>query len=229
MRLSIAMLMIGLVSGACAAPQFTAKQQAFITKFKPQIQLADQGIMADRKKVLADQALLKTGKTLSKEDRVNLHVLGSYYKLTKCSIKHWSAKRCVKALKNRVDILPTDLVLAQAINESSWGQSRFAKQGNNYFGIWCFTKGCGMVPNSRPKGANYEVRRFADAEHSIEAYYRIINTHSPYLGLRNARAKMRAENKPLSAYDLAAGLEGYSTRKLGYVKSIRSIIRLLSS
>ncbi|MDP0596589.1 MAG: glucosaminidase domain-containing protein, partial [SAR86 cluster bacterium] len=42
-----------------------------------------------------------------------------------------------------IDILPPSLVLAQAANESNWGRSRFAKDFNNYFGIWCFSEGCG--------------------------------------------------------------------------------------
>ena len=33
------------------------------------------------------------------------------------------------------DRIPVNLVVAQAILESDWGKSRFAQQGNNYFGI----------------------------------------------------------------------------------------------
>jgi len=40
-----------------------------------------------------------------------------------------------------IDILPPSLILAQAANESNWGRSRFAKDFNNYFGIWCFSEG----------------------------------------------------------------------------------------
>ena len=49
----------------------------------------------------------------------------------------------------RVDIIPISLVLAQAANESSWGESRFAKKGNNYFGMWCYTPKCGIVPQKK--------------------------------------------------------------------------------
>ena len=33
------------------------------------------------------------------------------------------------------EYVPSELVLAQAILESNWGNSRFAKEGNNYFGM----------------------------------------------------------------------------------------------
>ena len=59
-----------------------------------------------------------------------------------------------------IDILPPSLVLAQAANESDWGRSRFAKDFNNYFGIWCFSKGCGVIPKERDEDAIHEVASF---------------------------------------------------------------------
>ncbi|WP_352256125.1 glucosaminidase domain-containing protein, partial [Pseudoalteromonas sp. 19-MNA-CIBAN-0066] len=41
----------------------------------------------------------------------------------------------------RVDIIPKELALMQAANESAWGTSRFARIGLNFFGQWCYTKG----------------------------------------------------------------------------------------
>ena len=63
-----------------------------------------------------------------------------------------------------IDILPPSLMLAQAANESNWGRSRFAEDFNNYFGIWCFKKGCGVVPNKRDKNASHEVASFKIAQ-----------------------------------------------------------------
>jgi Bax protein len=39
-------------------------------------------------------------------------------------------------LLNRVDVVPVSLILGQSAIESSWGGSRFARAGNNLFGIW---------------------------------------------------------------------------------------------
>ncbi|HKJ91279.1 MAG TPA: glucosaminidase domain-containing protein, partial [Oceanipulchritudo sp.] len=44
-------------------------------------------------------------------------------------------------LRRRVDVIPPSLALAQAALESGWGTSRFAREGNNLFGIWCYTPG----------------------------------------------------------------------------------------
>lgn len=213
---------------SCAAI-LSASKQSFIKRMTTQIKSVDQEILLQRKEVLTYQKELQTSQHIPYSDYKNILILGAYYKAASCSPIHWQAKTCVNSLVKRVDILPTDLVLAQAINESNWGQSRFAKEGNNYFGIWCFTKGCGIVPNDRPAGEQYEVRKFVNMRESVLAYYRIINTHTPYLKLRLMRADMRAKGEALNASALAMGLEGYSTRKKAYVKSIQGLLRLLRS
>ena len=67
-------------------------------------------------------------------------------------------------LLERVDIIAPELALAQSANETAWGQSRFAQQGNNFFGQWCYTKGCGIIPASRNRGATHEVAKFNRSE-----------------------------------------------------------------
>ncbi|MDZ7684220.1 MAG: glucosaminidase domain-containing protein [Gammaproteobacteria bacterium] len=58
----------------------------------------------------------------------------------------------IAELLQRVDVVPASLVIAQAAKESGWGTSRFAREGNNFFGIWCFYEGCGMLPLQRAPG-----------------------------------------------------------------------------
>jgi len=41
----------------------------------------------------------------------------------------------------RVDVIPPSLAMAQAADESGWGTSRFARQGNALFGQWSWGKG----------------------------------------------------------------------------------------
>ena len=66
----------------------------------------------------------------------------------------------IASLKRRVDMVPVSLLLVQAAKESGWGTSRFAREGNNLFGQWCYSKGCGIVPDKRSSGAKHEVRVF---------------------------------------------------------------------
>lgn len=128
-------------------------------------------------------------------------------------------------LLQRVDAVALELVLAQSANESAWGQSRFAKKGSNYFGQWCYKKGCGLVPKRRDKGTKHEVAKFNSVNQSVRSYLKNINTGRVYAPLRQVREKNRAAGKKLDAIAQAGGLIKYSQRREEYVKEIRAMIR----
>lgn len=132
----------------------------------------------------------------------------------------------VKELMRRVDVIPTSLVLAQAANESGWGTSRFAREGNNIFGQWCFDEGCGLVPNARGEDASHEVRAFASVDAAVRAYFRNLNTHPSYEDLRTLRASMRMQGLELNSMVLARGLTRYSERGMEYVEELQDMIRI---
>ncbi|MGW8288481.1 MAG: hypothetical protein ACWGOD_09605, partial [Desulfobulbales bacterium] len=50
-----------------------------------------------------------------------------------------------ETLLERVDAVPTSIILAQGAIESSWGSSRFTREGNSIFGMWTW-KNKGIVP-----------------------------------------------------------------------------------
>lgn len=127
-------------------------------------------------------------------------------------------------LLERVDAVALEVALAQSANESAWGQSRFAQQGNNFFGQWCYKKGCGMIPDKRDKGTKHEVAHFENVNHSVRSYIKNINTGAVYAPLREIRKQDRATGKEPDAYAQAGGLMKYSQRRKAYVKEIRSII-----
>lgn len=127
-------------------------------------------------------------------------------------------------LRKRLDVIPPSLVLAQAANESAWGTSRFATQGNNLFGQWCFSKGCGLIPRGREEGASHEVAKFASPYRSVRAYIQNLNRHPTYQLLRDVRLTDRKNQNPLSGIELAEGLLGYSERGKEYVEEIRAMI-----
>jgi len=129
-------------------------------------------------------------------------------------------------LLNRVDIVPASMVLAQSANESSWGTSRFAKQGFNFFGQWCFTKGCGIVPGKRTSGMTHEVRKFDSVNESVAGYMFNLNTNNAFKVFRQIRSESRAKNEALTGHNLIAGLINYSERKHEYIKEIRAMIRI---
>ncbi len=123
-----------------------------------------------------------------------------------------------------IDILPPSLVLAQAANESNWGRSRFAKEYNNYFGIWCFSKGCGVVPKERNETATHEVARFNSLEDCIDYYVLNINRSYAYEDLRQIRKNQRENLEVISGIVLAEGLGNYAFPGDEYIDSIKLLI-----
>jgi len=129
------------------------------------------------------------------------------------------------SLLRRVDTVPPSLALAQAAKESAWGISRFASQGNNYFGQWCFEKRCGMVPRRRDARQSHELAVFDSPEASVESYMRNLNSHDAYEPLRNIRAQLKAAQQPVSGIRLVDGLGEYSEKGNEYLEELRSLIR----
>jgi Bax protein len=158
---------------------------------------------------------------LSRYDRHWLISLSQEYQTSDVNFNHAAAWQ---ALIERIDIVPNSLVVAQAINESGWGTSRFAKNGNNYFGEWCFSKGCGLVPSQRNNGANFEVRSFPDALSSVESYMLNLNSNHLYRVFRAQRLLLRTTDKPVFGLSLTNALQMYSTKRTQYVNIISDII-----
>lgn len=130
----------------------------------------------------------------------------------------------LKELLLRVDEIPDGLVLNQAAKESGWGSSRFAIEGYNFFGQWCFKAGCGFVPSKRGAGKYHEVAKFPDIASSVNAYFYNLNTFYVYDDLRAIRAEVRQLENQVSAQKLAHGLKRYSERGDEYVVEIQTMI-----
>ncbi|EWH11538.1 hypothetical protein DS2_03480 [Catenovulum agarivorans DS-2] len=130
-----------------------------------------------------------------------------------------------QVLIRRVDLVPPSLALAQAANESAWGTSRFALQGNNFFGQWCFKKGCGLVPLSRGEEQTHEVAKFSSPQHSVERYIHNLNTHPAYTQLRIMREKLRRQQNSITGIKLSEGLMKYSERGEAYIEELQEMIR----
>ncbi len=194
------------------------KKQRFFTFLKPVVESENERILQQREKLLR----LKSESRLSGRELVWLTKLASEYDL---AIKGQPSPSDWQTLQARVDIIPVEMALVQAANESAWGTSRFARQGNNYFGQWCYQKGCGIVPKHRTAGATHEVQRFENVKHSVRTYMNNINTTRAYAGFRNIRQNLRIHKRALDAEVLVAGLKSYSERGMAYVRIIQAMIR----
>lgn len=197
------------------------KKAAFFNFLRPSVNQANSEILIERQaiKVMLDKISLE--ESLSALESELLVTLAKKYRVS----RKFSQFQKLNELLLRVDIIPSPLVLVQAANESAWGTSRFARIGLNFFGIWCYQKGCGMVPKSRNEGANHEVAAFNSVNHAVERYLYNINTNSAYTVFRAIRGQLRAQNQPLQAQVLATGLLPYSERGTDYVLEITEMIR----
>ena len=134
-----------------------------------------------------------------------------------------SAENRAELLK-RLDEIPSALALAQAALESGWGTSRFALEGNSLFGQWTYKKGDGLTPEDRDEDATHSVKAFPNLQASVRAYLHNLNIGHAYQELRDTRARLRAEGKPLDPLKLAAHLQRYSQRGEDYVREVRRMI-----
>ena len=218
-------LLFSLLAQSCSfdsKPNFKSftdvnqKKQAFFAYFEPLVAKANAAVIKDRQQVQAvDLTTVKSQPKLFKK-------LCNQYNLD-CKKLALSAQRNLLLL--HIDIVPPSLALAQSANESAWGTSRFAVKGNNYFGQWCFSKGCGIVPKRRDKGMTHEVRRFKSAYQSVQAYIKNINTSKAYRELRQIRAQIRQSKQPILGTKLVYGLSRYSERGQDYIAEILSMIK----
>ncbi len=205
-----------------AMDDIAAKKAAFYAYMLPLIREANADVARERRALLAMRDTLLQQGELSSENLQMLADLERRYRLDASDT--WVARR-VGNLLRRVDVVPESLVLAQAAKESGWGTSRFAREGNNLFGIWCFTEGCGLTPRARAEHLAHEVQRFDAVIDGVRHYLRTINTHEAYSSLRTIRAQARRDNATLHGELLAVGLERYSERGTAYVREIQLMIR----
>lgn len=122
-------------------------------------------------------------------------------------------------LLTRVNVVPLSLVLAQGAMESAWGSSRFAREGNNIFGVWTWDD-VGMVPAAREQGKTHRVASYDSLLDSVRAYLLMLNRVDAYSGLRQIR------REGMDSLSLINGLRYYSEKRGEYVADLAQLIRV---
>ena len=120
--------------------------------------------------------------------------------------------------KNHIN---TELIIAQAIVESDYGRSRFAKEGNNLFGIRVWSKE-GMLPLLQPDHIEWRVRVFKTKCDSVKYYIEILNAKQVYAEFRKVR-DFTFNKDPIK---MAKALDNFSTNKEYEQKVIEVIKRI---
>lgn len=199
-----------------------AKKQQFFDFLQDYVRY-ENGLISDlRLQLLSYAEIAESGVVLSGRERDWVIDLAISYDV---DTEGTTDQRIVNELLSKVDVIPASLVLAQAANESAWGTSRFALQGNNIFGQWCYEEGCGIIPNRRVAGATHEVKSFDTIEAAIEGYFLNINTHHLYESFREERARLRQLGQHLDPIVLVEGLDRYSQRGENYIDEVQTLIQ----
>ncbi len=192
-----------------------ARKKTFIRTVLPLILKANEEVRQERRQLIGLEEHILSGHELSVDDQGWLDRLAEKYD---------AAPGDFVALLRRVDTVSPALALAQAIEESGWGRSRFARDGNALYGQRAWREGTGFVPDERADGERFEVRAFDSLLDSVRSYVVNLNRHYAYEDYRVARAQMRARDTQLNAYELAQTLVSYSERREAYVDALRGLI-----
>lgn len=192
------------------------RKNLFLSVTLPLILKVNEKISIDRKKLLEINDDVIAGKALSNEDQKWLRQIAKRYQGVSSNLYD---------LLLKVDTVPVSLALAQSIEESGWGTSRFARNGNALFGQRVWSEGHGLVPHEREEGATYEVKAFDHLEQSIRSYALNLNRHSAYEDFRLRRALLKSEGIDPKGHELVDTLKSYSERGDDYVETLQTLIR----
>ena len=135
-----------------------------------------------------------------------------------------SLKKCIAYLNFDIPTnkqINTELIVAQAIVESNYGTSRFAREGHNLFGIRVWSKE-GMLPYKQPDHIDWRVRVFKSKCDSVKYYIEILNTKKVYAEFRRVR-ELTLNRNPIA---MAKTLDNFSTNKQYEKHVIEVIIKL---
>jgi len=197
------------------------KKNIFISILLP-IALRGNEIILEEKKLIKKISTFKKNiaeiEFFAKKYKVQNYKNINFANLTNSQISQIKSQLLIK-----VDTIPISMILAQAIVESGWGSSRFAREGNALFGEWTWQKDMGIKPEDN-LDANFAVKSFSDISSSLNSYLLNLNRHSAYKALRNYRFENFKDGKPINGIEAANFLSGYAEIGYKYVTKIREMI-----
>lgn len=198
------------------------KKQLFFRGIAPLILHSNELILKDRSRLESIRSSLMAQDSISEWDQIWIVKLADLYKVK--STGDGLTESEIEELWLRVDVVPPSLALAQAAEESGWGTSRFAAQGNAVYGQWTWGKNAMVPEQQRKELGNYGIASFESLQESIAAYMLNLNTHNAYSELRARRAVLRENREKITGMELAETLTRYSERGEAYVETLKSMM-----
>jgi len=121
------------------------------------------------------------------------------------------------SIENRV---PKELIVAQAAIETGWGQSRFANEGNNLFGIRTWNKDEPyLLPIPWTEWPGWGVKVYETRCDSVRDYLRILNEVFAFSEFREARDSGVKDGLILADY-----LTQYASNQ-NYTELVKKVIK----
>jgi Bax protein len=203
-------------------PELNSKKQQFINQLLPYIEEENRRLTILRARVERTIAAIENNVAVTEAEQQHIISLANSYRVDGNPLQYKTAR---EELLRKIDLIPSSLALAQAANESAWGESRFAREANNLFGIWTYDENKGLKPRDREEGKKHLVRIFDNFGESVRYYMYTLNSHPAYEELRDIRQQLRQADHVIDGHALAAGLEKYSAKGDMYIDLIQDLIR----
>ena len=137
---------------------------------------------------------------------------------------------CIKWVekdKNKFQVVPREIIIAQAIIESDYGTSRFSKEANNLFGIRTYDL---SLPHVKPLGkpdSKFGLKKYKDKCDSVVDYYKVINNGHAFERFREVRYQMVLLDD-IDVFELVETLERYASNP-NYVNLVKKTIKQLKN
>lgn len=136
-----------------------------------------------------------------------------------------SLHQCIDKIESTItrnNHIPRNMIVAQSVLETGWGESDLAKDSNNLFGIKAFSN---KIPHRHAK-ENEDVmyRVFLNKCDSVKEYYRLLNTHEAYYKFRKYRNHALMNDKPINPKVAIQTMDRYSETP-DYADRVIEIIR----
>ena len=163
---------------------------------------------------------VQKGKTLSDYDKEWLRNLSQEYRVPTAAS---SMDALFQELLIRVDTVPPSWLWPKRPS-SRLGQSRFAYCGNNLFGKYCFTPGCGIVAGWAAPKANVRSSRLSHSYSRSALVHPKSQCPSRLSSIPRVALQKRAGRARPDGHTLALGLQKYAETGMAYVAKIRTVI-----
>ena len=126
---------------------------------------------------------------------------------------------------HKYERIPTELIIAQAVLESNYGKSRFAKQGNNLFGIRTWNLKEKHIKPFDTKDQTFGIKVFESKCSCVRYYIKILNNSAAFADFRKMRKKM-LDNNYINVLSLTNYISKFATDK-DYVAKVKRTIKEL--